>query len=113
MSDPTDQELDSLERLLGDVLDVTEGPPGRIVDIAVELYAMRRVGDDLMQLVEDSRSTGLAVRGGAGRVLAFEAEGCRLDLEVEGGTIVGEVDGVVTLQLILPTEVIPIRPDDL
>ncbi|MEO8265762.1 MAG: hypothetical protein ABI706_09670 [Ilumatobacteraceae bacterium] len=90
---PFDSDDDVLA-LLGDVLDSIEAPSASAVEGAEQLFALRQLDGDLMDLAADSNETSLAQRGTeAGRLLRFESGGCQIEIDAHFG------DGVVTGQL--------------
>jgi hypothetical protein len=90
---PPDSERDILA-LLADVLDTIEAPSSSAVEAAQQLFALRQLDGDLMELAADSMESSLAQRGvDSGRLLRFEGGGCQIEIDAQFG------DGVVTGQL--------------
>jgi hypothetical protein len=81
-------ELDDEELLarLGATIGGAEEPPDDVGEFARLSFGLRRVDDELAELVTDSalENTPVGVRagGGAARLLTFEAEGGELELQV-------------------------------
>ncbi len=70
----------------------TDAVPPHRRDAARAAFAWRSIDDELMTLAEDSALAGLAVRGSAGgRVLTFHGHGVTVEVEVDGGQVMGQV----------------------
>ena len=90
---PLDSD-DEFLALLGDVLDTIEAPSASAVEGAEQLFALRQLDGDLMELAADSIESSLAQRGAESvRLLRFEGNGCQIEIDAHFG------DGVVTGQL--------------
>jgi hypothetical protein len=85
---------DELLALLGSVLDASEAPSASAVDGAMELFALRQMDGELIQLLADSAESAVAQRGvDTARLLRFEGSGCRVEIDAHFG------DGMITGQL--------------
>ena len=91
---PLDSDDDFLA-LLGGVLDTIEAPSASALEGAEQLFALRQLDGDLMELAADSIESSLAQRGAesGGRLLRFDGGGCQIEIDAHFS------DGVVTGQL--------------
>lgn len=90
--EPEDTEL---EDELREVIARVDQVPARLLQAAVGSFAWRTVDADLAELVFDSlldQDETALVRGrGQGRVLSFETDGLTIDVEIDDGTLTGQL----------------------
>jgi hypothetical protein len=108
---------DELLAVLGEVLAEDEPISAAMASaVEAEAFAMRRIDDELAELLFDTAAdAGVAVRGEGARSLAFAAAGHEVDIELQPeGTLVGRVappDVAVAIEG--PAGVQPVVPDAL
>jgi hypothetical protein len=113
----------ALEEELRHVVARVDPVPGWLVQAAVDSFAWRSIDAELAELVLDSmadRDQAAAVRGpGDGRLLAFEAPGVTIDVEVTGSSprlmLTGQLmpPQPVAVQIRQGDEVTTVEADDL
>ena len=98
--------LAELRRVVAQV----DPPPELVLELGRAAYAMRTLDTELAELIRDSESEALAVRGTATgpRLLTFEADGISVELQVgEHGRavdVMGQVSGAETGRLTVRLE---------
>jgi hypothetical protein len=99
--DPNETSYEQLLSRLRSTATALDPVPDDVVRVSQGLYALRTLDADLAELVADSLDTAGAVRGPAAvRLLAYEANGVTLELEVsqsgDSRALLGEVTGAIT-----------------
>jgi hypothetical protein len=99
---PEDAMSPADEALLADLARVVaqvDPPPELVLELGRAAYSMRTLDSELADLIRDSETEALAVRGPAAgmRLLSFEADGISVELQVaehaRGFDVMGQVDG--------------------
>jgi hypothetical protein len=101
------------EALLADLARIVaqvDPPPELVLELGRAAYALRTLDSELADLIRDSETEALAVRGPAAgmRLLTFEAEGLSIELQVaehaRGFDVMGQVGGADPAQVTVRLE---------
>jgi hypothetical protein len=95
---------------LGRIVAQVDPPPELVLELGRAAYSMRTLDSELADLIRDSETEALAVRGPAAgmRLLTFEADGLSVELQVaehtRGFDVMGQVGGADPAQVTVRLE---------
>ncbi|WP_157518481.1 hypothetical protein [Herbidospora mongoliensis] len=103
---------DELEAELQEVAAMFDPPPVDLVQVAVDAFALHNLDGELAALAFDSLDEPELVRGQDARLLTFTAPGLTIEVELDGGRLLGQLLPPQEAEIVVNGRP-PVRADDL